>query len=96
MVSEHVGLHGVHIGGPLLADGAVDGVALLVLAVDVPPHLGLSVRDVRAGGTHEHTAPLLVGHFYDVFAISFGKLEQDACSKDKVFSFTFILSVKNT
>ena len=69
MIALHVGLQGVHIGSFLVAEGAVDGLALLVLAVHVPPHFGLPVRDVGTAGTDVHCAPLLVRHLHNVHSI---------------------------
>ncbi len=75
MVAQHVGLERVDIHRLLVADGAVDGVAVLVLAVHVPPHFGLPVRDVGTAGADVHRAALLVRHLHDVrnaaFAVVF-------------------------
>ena len=63
MIAEHMGLERVHVDRALVAEGAEDGVALLVLAVHVAFHLGPAVRHVGTAGTDKHgAAPLLVTH----------------------------------
>ncbi len=69
VVAEHVWLQGVHVGRPLLTDGAVDGVGPPVLAVNMPPHFGLPVGDVGTVGTHELGPAVLVGHLHYVAMI---------------------------